>query len=259
MYKNGVYYGWVYKITNQINGKYYIGKTYQTINRRWSQHQTNSRLKQTHSVVDKAIAKYGIDNFTIEPLAEYSAITKQELNTLLNQYEQEYIKQYDALVTSNNYNITKGGGSVSDQCLVPIDKYDENGTLIKEYESFVSATNDLGIPEHLYSNISQCCSGKKRSAYGFIWRYHGHPFNEFPVHAQHKENIPIDEYDENGNLLNKYNDIYDIPGSEELRVRGFIYRVCRGERSRYNGHIYRFHGEPLNKYKLPVRPLRKTA
>ncbi len=55
----------IYKITNIINNKIYIGKTEKSLNKRWSGHIAKSR-KNIISVLHNAILKYGKENFKIE-------------------------------------------------------------------------------------------------------------------------------------------------------------------------------------------------
>lgn len=39
--------GYIYKITNQINNKVYIGQTSRTIEKRWKDHQKSAIIDQT--------------------------------------------------------------------------------------------------------------------------------------------------------------------------------------------------------------------
>ena len=119
--ETGLYEGYIYKVTNKINEKIYIGQTRQTINRRWSQHITNSKLEQSHSILDQAIKKYGSDNFTIECVKKIVADTKYDLINLLNNEEKIYIKTFKSSTEFGNYNITKGGEGSSPSCFVPVD------------------------------------------------------------------------------------------------------------------------------------------
>lgn len=48
----------------------------------------------------------------------------------------------------------------------PVLQYDINNNLIKEWPSITDAEQTLEIYK-----ISECCSFKRRSAGGFIWRY----------------------------------------------------------------------------------------
>lgn len=48
--------------------------------------------------------------------------------------------------------------------------YDFNGNFIKEYPSCREAARELGRPD-AGSTIGACCKGKRKSAFGFQWRY----------------------------------------------------------------------------------------
>lgn len=88
----------VYKITNKINGKCYIGKSID-IKARFSDHKKPNNLK-SHYKIYKAFAKYGIENFSFEIL---SKCPKEYLGKL----EMFFIKHFDSV--NNGYNITQGG------------------------------------------------------------------------------------------------------------------------------------------------------
>lgn len=91
--------GYIYKITNNINGKCYIGKTERTINIRWSEHIRLSRLKLDLPLY-RAFSKYGIDNFSIEEIEQCDSdkIDEREI------YWIDYFNSY-----RKGYNCTAGG------------------------------------------------------------------------------------------------------------------------------------------------------
>lgn len=65
--------GFIYKITNDINSKIYVGKTlHSTIEERFKEHQLDS-LKRTYEQrpLYSAMRKYGIEHFQIELIGEY--------------------------------------------------------------------------------------------------------------------------------------------------------------------------------------------
>lgn len=89
----------VYKITNKINGKAYIGQTIQKLKRRWDFHV----CKRSGCLALKAaFEKYGIENFTIEIVYEASSLEE------LCQKEQQFIQEFNTLAP-NGYNLTTGG------------------------------------------------------------------------------------------------------------------------------------------------------
>lgn len=93
----------VYKITNKINGKIYVGKS-KDVENRWKQHQ---RLSED-SLLHIAMRKYGIKNFEFE-LLEACPISE------LDKKEMEYIRRLNTFVGRGHrsdawgYNLTLGG------------------------------------------------------------------------------------------------------------------------------------------------------
>lgn len=93
----------IYRITNNINGKVYIGQTRRSLHERWKDHISSSLRKSgSKSAIHSAIAKYGESVFTIEQLA--TASSQEELNSL----EKQYIDS-ESSVSPSGYNLTTGG------------------------------------------------------------------------------------------------------------------------------------------------------
>lgn len=88
----------IYKITNNLNNKCYIGQSVH-IERRFSEHCFPSKKSQ----ISLAIQKYGKENFSFEIIEECSI---EELN----KREQFWIKHYNSL-SPNGYNITEDTSS----------------------------------------------------------------------------------------------------------------------------------------------------
>lgn len=96
-------YGIVYKITNNVNGKVYIGQTIRPLSERMSQHKCCMN-GSSNSYLYKSMRKYGWDNFTWEIVCECSC--REELNSK----EIEYITLHESHRTrGKGYNLTKGG------------------------------------------------------------------------------------------------------------------------------------------------------
>ena len=93
--------GFIYKITNDINDKVYIGKTLSSIEKRFQEHKKDStRPQMENRPLYRAMNKYGCDHFQIE-LIEEAAIE------ILSQREEYWIAFYHSY--ENGYNATKGG------------------------------------------------------------------------------------------------------------------------------------------------------
>lgn len=92
----------LYKITNKINKKIYIGQTVQP-QQRWYDHKQAAK-NNPQQIIHKAMIKYGIDNFNFEILASCKSIDDANL------LETELVKQYDSYVgNGKGYNATIGG------------------------------------------------------------------------------------------------------------------------------------------------------
>jgi len=90
----------VYKITNIINGKVYIGQTSKDIVNRFKQHCTKASKVP---YLRNAIQKYGKSNFKIEQLG----IT--DIESEVDLLEQHYISVYKSTNHEFGYNISTGG------------------------------------------------------------------------------------------------------------------------------------------------------
>lgn len=108
-------YGMIYKITNLINNKVYIGQTTIGFNKRYNYtgHSAIERVYKYHkyckdneryynSHLLNAIEKYGFDNFKVDKIFDI-AFSKEELDIK----EQSWILIYDSF--KNGYNRCEGG------------------------------------------------------------------------------------------------------------------------------------------------------
>lgn len=91
---------YIYKITNKLNGKIYIGKTIYTIEKRWNEHKSCVLHNREKTPLHIAMQKYGCDNFTIEQIEECS-------DDIVNEKEIYWIAYYNSY--HNGYNATLGG------------------------------------------------------------------------------------------------------------------------------------------------------
>lgn len=96
----------IYKISNDINNKIYIGYTSRNkIQDRFKEHCRDAlyNLNQDNSILHKAMYKYGIKHFYIESLYEFNEQIED-----WEKLEKFYIDKYNSL-TPNGYNIAPGG------------------------------------------------------------------------------------------------------------------------------------------------------
>ena len=88
----------IYKITNLLDKKIYIGQTQRTLEERMKEHCRNRRK----SYIYNAIKKYGIENFSAEVIETCETVEE------LNEREIFWIKFFDCK-RPNGYNLTDGG------------------------------------------------------------------------------------------------------------------------------------------------------
>lgn len=95
-------YGEIYVIANTINDKLYVGQTKKGIFSRWTTHiQHSKRLKNKGILIDRAIHKYGKENFCM-----YVIDTASSHEELMEK-EKYWIKKLDTI--NKGYNINPGG------------------------------------------------------------------------------------------------------------------------------------------------------
>ena len=110
----------VYKITNKVNGKSYIGQTIQEPKRRLRLHYYSKSCRALNS----AINKYGRENFV------FTIVSRADNLEQLNHREAYYIKIYKTLFP-NGYNLRSGG---------------DNSRLSEETKNKISKANKGQIP-----------------------------------------------------------------------------------------------------------------
>jgi group I intron endonuclease len=96
--------GYIYRIDNLENGKFYIGQTIQTLQKRWNDHVSDTKNLSDEMVIHLAMRKYGVNMFTMEPIHTVECETKIELKKQLNDLEIHEIEQLKP-----EYNVAKGG------------------------------------------------------------------------------------------------------------------------------------------------------
>ena len=104
----------VYKITNKINNKSYIGHTVRTLEQRWKAHISSMR-QGSNFRFHSSIRKYGIDNWNFEILFEHDDVS------ICKKKEEEFIEFYDLMNNKKGYNAKPGGCG---GWIVPEEKYE---------------------------------------------------------------------------------------------------------------------------------------
>ena len=127
----------IYKITNTVNNKVYIGKTELSIEKRFKEHCRDSqKIRYEKRPLYSAMRKYGIENFTIEKIEETNNPIEREC------YWIDYFNSF-----KNGYNATLGGDGKS---------YIDYNLVIKMYEEIGNqkeVANKLHIDQKTVNKI----------------------------------------------------------------------------------------------------------
>jgi group I intron endonuclease len=155
----------IYKVTNKINGKAYIGQTIKSLKKRKSQHISKALNKEKTFYFHNTIRKHGPKNFSWE-------IIHDDIDTIedLNKLEIYYIGYYDTY--NNGYNLTLGGGGqvgfvLSEETKRKIRKGNKGKIVSEETKRKMSEAHKGRKPsEETKRKISEIKKGKNHPMYG---------------------------------------------------------------------------------------------
>ena len=105
--KKNNYYGIIYRATNLVNGKVYIGQTIQSLDQRKKEHiRVVNRHKRTGAIkgmfaFQKALLKYGFNNFKWEIIDHASS--HEDIDTK----EMYWVQFYKSFYKKHGYNQTE--------------------------------------------------------------------------------------------------------------------------------------------------------
>lgn len=140
-------FGVIYKATNIINGKSYIGKTTKGMSHRKTEHYCFDNPK---TYFQHAIKKYGKDSFEWEILKEcFSGIE-------LDESEIFYIDLFKTSDPNLGYNMTKGGDGFSYGKLNPVNRSEVKAKIISKLK-----LNNGSFRQEVKDKISKSLTGRK--------------------------------------------------------------------------------------------------
>ena len=169
----------IYKITNLINNKIYIGKSV-NIEKRFQGH----KRAKCNMAIHKAIQKYGINNFTFENLS-------------IKELSQKYNVSSTTIHSINN-----GRSRIINNIQYPIRNLENHPSKQELYKLLQKTQGDINAIANIYNvhymTVREWCDKydlpKTRKEYGYIDRqlYHS---------------VPIVQYDKHKNIINEFDSI----------------------------------------------------
>ncbi len=223
----------IYKHTNLINGKVYIGQTKQIPNNRRKNGVGYTRDNRL-SVFAAAIKKYGWENFSHEIIEEN--IETQELANKREIYWIKHFNSYIGFDNTNGYNMTLGGDS-AEHLGYPVYQIDKKTMkIINEYPSTSEASRQFGNNEGNASQIRRCCDGEKPSCKGYYWCYVKNYFDGWKP----KDNAlvsPVYQINDEFEIIRRYESI-----TEAKNINGFslgsIVSCCQRKQRKANNYFW---------------------
>ena len=211
----------VYKHTNLLNRKIYIGITSQSLKNRCGK---NGIGYKECPFFYNAIKKYGWDNFKHEIL--YKNLTKEEAE----QKEIELIAEYNSNNSDYGYNIANGGnckGTMAEETKIKISIAQKGKRLSEEHKKKIGEAQ-IGEKNHQFGK-KMSNEVKEKIRIGNI----KHPSSGcFPSHK-------INQYDLEGNLIKTWNTMGEI--KRELGISHcMISDCCRGIQKTSGGFIWKY-------------------
>lgn len=200
----------IYKITNKVNNKIYIGQTIRSLKERVQEH---IRKKGT---LNKAFNKYGIENFSIEIIEKCNSTEE------LNNKEIYWINRFNCL-TPNGYNLCEGGGQTNGYTHKEESKNKmsvNRGRYYKEQNPFYGKTHTLEQKQKW--SIER--KGRDLSK-----------AKEFSIKSRQRKVINLDTEE-------VFNSIKEASNKFNLKDT-HITRVCKGKRNKTGGYRWQYYEE----------------
>lgn len=226
----------VYKTTNIINGKIYVGV-----------HRTNPDIfdgyigcgvsykdkKKNIKGFPKAVLKYGYENFKRETLFIYPDTEEGMLAAYAKEAE---IVNIEFVKSKQTYNLVVGGKcSLYTVIKKKIAQYTLDGKFVRTWDSIQEAEDALGL-----MSISANLIGKSKYCGNFIWKYYTADDTDIePVIPKEKT---VYQFDLQGNLIKVWKSVSEasLQFSNHVAARVAISNTCLGKTHQSFGYYWSY-------------------
>lgn len=241
----------IYKITNKINNKVYIGQS-NNIKERIKVHKSSLRGGYHHnSYLQRSWNKYGEENFVFEILE----LCELEI---IDDREKHWISLYDSTSEQNGYNFESGGNAnkiISEKSIEKMrqakigrfkgeDNPNSKQVICLEtmviYVSVAEASKDIGCH---FNDISQCCRGKSNTSHNLHWMF----YDEYKLKTKEEIRYTLSKKPNNLNskiICTTTNEIFEnldeVISRHDNLIKSNIIACCRGRRKRTGGLEWKY-------------------
>jgi len=176
----------IYKITNTVNNKVYIGKTVD-VDRRWYQHRealrSGNHIGRSSEEMCHDANVYGHGSFTFEILEEFSLsdmhfMDEREIHFVLEHGSIDPTKGYNKPSFPRNWRRvvereTAKAAALSERLRVGLGRNrfiqkDLSGQIVAEWDSWKLLVDGVGFPV-TRQGVSAACTGKNKTYKGYRW------------------------------------------------------------------------------------------
>ena len=204
----------IYMYENKINGKIYIGQA-MNFNKR---HRDHCKTSNNSIYIDRALKKYGKDNFNVYILIE-NLDSQEEMNI----YEKLFIEQYDSLaINGKGYNITEGGYSHPWK-----NKNEEEIKIIKQKISEKSKERQPMLGKHHSEESKEKISKALKGENNPMWNKHHTDEIKDKMSKNSTNKKTINQYDLNGNFIRTWESSSAIMKYYNYSTSTNIRKCCR--------------------------------
>lgn len=255
-------YGIIYKITNLINGKVYIGQTVNKngfngrydrkgkgVERTYKKHENYKKLGYGYNKhLFDSIMKHGFDAFKVDEIFDIS-FSKEELNIK----EKCWIQFYDSYKDGYNNNLGGDGNSgyeglkgENNPMAKPIIQLNLDGSFVRKWSCMEHASQELNISK---STISNMCNEKLdkngygyKSAGGFLWML----LEDYNDGKEIIYNNMVGEYNKEpviqlslkGKFIREFESISEASRTIKGITTGKISKCCQNKRKSHGGFMW---------------------
>lgn len=216
---------YIYKATNKINGKSYVGQTCDFHSRVW---QHKRCYEKEDCDFHRAIKEFGFDNFSWE------IIETCESEDIACELEKYYIEKFNTY--RDGYNMTKGGKGAPYHNARAVVLLTLDGQYIKRYDSAMDAEID-GFHN---ADVLLNCKGKRRQTKGYMFMFEDeYESNGAKTYRKPEPNgmRSIIQCDMEGNFIQKFKSLQEaarITGTNRTTISGVLSNTYKSA----NGYIF---------------------